>query len=156
MTGWRVGWMIGPARRRRPRRRTCSRTRRSNVANVSQRAALAAVTGDLDAVATMRQVFERRGAGPCTSSSPRSPESAASSLRAPSTASPPSRGCSDARSAGRTPTTTLELCELVLEEVGVAIVPGEAFGAPGYARLSFALADEDLVEGIERLAKLLG
>lgn len=57
--------------------------------------------------------------------------------------------------AGRTPTTTLELCELLLEEAKVAIVPGEAFGAPGYARLSFALADDQLVEGVERTTKLL-
>ena len=57
--------------------------------------------------------------------------------------------------AGRTPTTTLELCEVILEEARVAIVPGEAFGAPGYARLSFALADDALVEGVERIAKLL-
>ncbi len=57
--------------------------------------------------------------------------------------------------AGRTPRSTLELCEIILEEARVAIVPGEAFGAPGYARLSFALADEALVEGVERIAKLL-
>ena len=57
--------------------------------------------------------------------------------------------------AGRTPTNTLELCELILEEARVAIVPGEAFGAPGYARLSFALSDDALVEGVARIAKLL-
>jgi len=57
--------------------------------------------------------------------------------------------------AGRTPATTLELCEVILDEARVAIVPGEAFGAPGYARLSFALADDALVEGVERIAKLL-
>jgi aspartate/methionine/tyrosine aminotransferase len=57
---------------------------------------------------------------------------------------------------GHTPQTTLELCELLLDEAKVAIVPGEAFGAPGYARLSFALADEALVEGVERIAKFLG
>ena len=57
---------------------------------------------------------------------------------------------------GRTPATTLELCEVLLEEAKVAIVPGEAFGAPGYARLSFALGDDDLVEGVERIAESLG
>ena len=57
---------------------------------------------------------------------------------------------------GRTPATSLEFCEVLLEEAKVAIVPGEAFGAPGYARLSFALGDDDLVEGIERIAKFLG
>ena len=57
--------------------------------------------------------------------------------------------------AGRTPTTSLELSELLLDEAKVAVVPGEAFGAPGYARLSFALGDDDLVEGVERISKLL-
>ena len=76
--------------------------------------------------------------------------------RARSTASRRSRGCSDASSPAGSPTTTLELAALLLDEVQVALVPGEAFGAPGYARLSFALADDALVEGVQRIAKLLG
>ena len=63
--------------------------------------------------------------------------------------------CSAASIAGRTPRNTLELCEVLLDEAKVAIVPGEAFGAPGYARFSFALGDDDLVEGVQRIAKLL-
>jgi aspartate aminotransferase len=57
---------------------------------------------------------------------------------------------------GKAPTTTLELAELVLEEAKVAFVPGEAFGAPGCGRFSYALADDDLAEGMARLAKLFG
>jgi aspartate aminotransferase len=153
MTGWRVGWMIGP------RDVVIAATNlqshvTSNVANVSQRAALAAVSGNLDAVATMRSAFERRG---------RTMHELLSAI--------PGVGCLAPEGAfycfpsfvevlgraiaGRRPASTLELCELALDEAGVALVPGEAFGAPGYARMSFALRDEDLVEGVERLAKLL-
>jgi aspartate/methionine/tyrosine aminotransferase len=126
----------------------------SNVANVSQEAALAAVTGDLEAVATMRAAFERRGATmhELLSSIPGvtcvAPQGAFYCF-------PSFAGVLGREHAGRTPTTSLDLCDLVLDEARVAMVPGEAFGAPGYARLSFALADEDLVEGVERLAKLL-
>ncbi len=154
MTGWRVGWMIAPPDVTAAATNLQSHAT-SNVANVSQRAALAAVSGDLDAVATMRDVFARRGATMCEllSAIPgvRCLEPQGAFYCFPSFEAILGRPL-----AGRTPTSTLELCELVLEEAGVAIVPGEAFGAPGYARLSFALADEDLVEGVERLAKLLG
>jgi aspartate/methionine/tyrosine aminotransferase len=153
MTGWRVGWMIGP------RDLVAAATNlqshlTSNVTNVAQRAALAAVTGDLDAVAAMRATFERRG---------RTMHELLSAI--------PGVRCLEPQGAfycfpsfteilgrelaGRTPTSSLELCELALEEAKVAMVPGEAFGAPGYARMSFALGDEDLVEGVERLTKLL-
>jgi aspartate aminotransferase len=153
MTGWRVGWMIGP-----PDVITAAVNlqshQTSNVADVSQRAALAAVTGDLDAVAEMRAAFARRGR-----------------IMHDLLAAIPGVTCLEPQGAfycfpsfvgvlgreigGRTPQTTLELCEIILDEARVAIVPGEAFGAPGYARLSFALADEALVEGVERIAKLL-
>ena len=76
--------------------------------------------------------------------------------RARSTASRRSRACSAARSPGAGPQTTLELCEVLLDVAKVAIVPGEAFGAPGYARLSFALGDDDLGEGVRRIADVLG
>jgi aspartate aminotransferase len=153
MTGWRVGWMIGP------RDVVAAATNlqshlTSNVTNVAQRAALAAVTGDLDAVAVMRATFERRG---------RTMHELLSAIPGVECLEPqgafycfPSfRGVLGRDLAGRTPTTSLELCELALEEAKVAMVPGEAFGAPGYARMSFALGDEDLVEGLERLTKLL-
>ncbi|HEY5164425.1 MAG TPA: pyridoxal phosphate-dependent aminotransferase [Acidimicrobiia bacterium] len=153
MTGWRVGWMIGP------RDVVASATNlqshlTSNVTNVAQRAAVAALGGDLDAVATMRATFERRGRTmhELLSAIPgvRCLEPQGAFYCFPSFAQVLGREI-----AGRTPTSSLELCELALEEVKVAMVPGEAFGAPGYARMSFALGDEDLVEGVERLTKLL-
>jgi aspartate aminotransferase len=153
MTGWRVGWMIGP------RDLVAAATNlqshlTSNVTNVAQRAALAALTGDLDAVAAMRAMFERRGRTmhELLSAIPgvRCLEPQGAFYCFPSFTEVLGREL-----AGRTPTSSLELCELALEEAKVAMVPGEAFGAPGYARLSFALSDEDLVEGVERLTKLL-
>ena len=153
MTGWRVGWMIGP------RDLVAAATNlqshlTSNVANVAQRAALAALTGDLDAVAAMRATFERRGRTmhELLSAIPgvRCLEPQGAFYCFPSFTEVLGREL-----AGRTPTNSLELCELALEEAKVAMVPGEAFGAPGYARMSFALGDEDLVEGVERLTKLL-
>jgi aspartate aminotransferase len=153
MTGWRVGWMIGP-----PDLITAAVNlqshQTSNVADVSQRAALAAVSGDLGAVVEMRAAFERRGrimhdllvAIPGVSCL--EPQGAFYCF-------PSFEGVLGRKVGGRTPRTTLELCEVILEEARVAIVPGEAFGAPGYARLSFALADDALVEGVERVAKLL-
>ena len=139
--------MIGPRRRHRRPRPTCSRTRRRTSPNVAQRAALAAVSGDLDAVAEMRAAFDAARPADARAARRRSRASRASSRRARSTASRRSRACSAARSRGRTPTDTLELCEVLLDEAKVAIVPGEAFGAPGYARLSFALGDDDLGRG---------
>jgi len=154
MTGWRVGWMIGPADIVIAATNLHSHTT-SNVANVSQRAALAAVAGDLSAVADMRAAFERRG---------RTMHSMLSAIPGVTCIEPegafycfPSlTGVLGRNIAGRTPTTTLELCEVLLDEAKVALVPGEAFGAPGYARLSFALGDDDLVEGVDRIAALLG
>ncbi len=154
MTGWRVGWMIGP-----PDAMTAAINlqshQTSNVSNVAQRAALAAVSGDLTAVAEMRVAFERRGR-----------------IMHEMLAAIPGVTCIEPQGAfycfpsfegvlgrdlgGRTATNTLELCELLLDEAKVAIVPGEAFGTPGYARISFALGDDAIVEGIERIAKFLG
>jgi len=153
MTGWRVGWLIGPPDVAKAATNFQSHTT-SNVSNVAQRAALAAVAGPLDAVAVMRTAFERRG---------RTMHSMLEGIDGVSCLEPqgafycfPSfEGVLGREIAGRTPTDTLELAELVLSEVKVALVPGEAFGAPGYARLSFALSDDDLVEGVGRLAKLL-
>ncbi len=155
MTGWRVGWMVGPADIVRGATNLQSHAT-SNVANVSQRAALAALTGDQACVAEMRAAFDRRrrrvhellDAIPGVSCL--EPEGAFYAF--PSFAGVLDRPLT----GGRTAATTLELAEVVLEEAKVAIVPGEAFGAPGYARLSYALADEALEEGVNRLAKLLG
>ena len=153
MTGWRVGWMIGPPDVVKATTNFQSHTT-SNVSNVPQRAALAAVTGDLSAVEEMRTAFTRRGTTmhemlaaipgvECIE-----PQGAFYCF-------PSFEGVLGREIAGRVPTTTLELCEVFLEEALVAVVPGEAFGAPGYARLSFALGDDDLVDGIQRIAKLL-
>jgi aspartate aminotransferase len=153
MTGWRVGWMIGPRDVVTAATNLQSHLT-SNVTNVAQRAALAALTGDLDAVAAMRATFERRG---------RTMHELLSAIPGVRCLEPQGAfycfpsfiGLLGRDLAGRTPTSSLELCELALEEVKVAMVPGEAFGAPGYARMSFAIGDEELVEGVERLTKLL-
>jgi aspartate/methionine/tyrosine aminotransferase len=126
----------------------------SNVANVSQRAALAAVEGDLGAVAMMRDAFARRGRvmhemlAAIPGVTCLEPQGAFYCF-------PSFAGVLDHELAGRRPQTTLELCEVLLEEAKVAIVPGEAFGAPGYARLSFALGDDALAEGVRRIAKVV-
>ncbi|MER3453067.1 MAG: aspartate aminotransferase [Acidimicrobiia bacterium] len=126
----------------------------SNVANVSQVAALAALTGDLAAVAGMRAAFDRRRRRMHRLLSEASGVSCVEPQGA-FYAFPSFAGVLGRPLRGRVPASTLELAELLLEEVGVAIVPGEAFGAPGYARLSYALADEDLLEGVTRIIKLL-
>lgn len=153
MTGWRVGWMIGP-------RDVIAATTNlqshatSNVGNVSQRAALAAVSGDLSAVADMRAAFDRRG-----QSMHRMLESIPGvTCMEPQGAFycfPNFEGVLGREVGGRVVSTTLELCEVLLETAKVALVPGEAFGAPGYARLSFALGDDDLGEGVGRIAQAL-
>jgi aspartate/methionine/tyrosine aminotransferase len=126
----------------------------SNVNNVAQAAALEAVSGSLDAVATMRDAFDRRrrtmhkmlnGIDGVTCGEP----------QGAFYAFPNMQGLLNRPLGGQTATTTMELAALLLDEVSVAIVPGEAFGAPGYARFSFALSDEDLVEGLERIAALV-
>jgi aspartate/methionine/tyrosine aminotransferase len=153
MTGWRVGWMVGPPDVIAAAANLQSHAT-ANVANVSLAAALAAVSGDLAAVAEMRAAFDRRGTTmhELLSAIPGvecvAPEGAFYCF-------PSFEGVLGRTIAGRAPATSLDLCELLLEEAGVAIVPGEAFGAPGYARLSFALGDDDLVEGVQRIAKLL-
>ncbi|MDQ4071062.1 MAG: pyridoxal phosphate-dependent aminotransferase [Actinomycetota bacterium] len=153
MTGWRVGWMVGPPDVIAAAANLQSHAT-SNVANVSQAAALAALTGDQSCVATMREAFDRRrrrmhallAAIPAVTCL--EPEGAFYAF-------PALGGVLGRDVAGRQPSTTLELAEVVLEEAKVAIVPGEAFGAPGYARLSYALGDDALEEGVTRLAKLL-
>ena len=153
MTGWRVGWMAGPADVIGAAANLQSHMT-SNVANVSQRAALAAVTGDLAAVHEMRSVYDRRRRrmldllGQIPGVSCPEPEGAFYAF-------PSFKGVLGREIAGRTPQTTLELAEVILDEARVAIVPGEAFGTPGYVRLSYALGDDDLEEGIARIAKLL-
>ncbi|TML63537.1 MAG: aminotransferase class I/II-fold pyridoxal phosphate-dependent enzyme, partial [Actinobacteria bacterium] len=153
MTGWRVGWMIAPPDVTVAATNLQSHST-SNVANVSQVAALAGVSGDLSAVAMMRAAFDRRR---------RRMHELLNEIPGVSCVEPqgafycfPSfAGVVGREIRGRRAGTTLELAGLVLDEVGVAIVPGEAFGAAGYGRLSYALGDDDLVEGVTRMGKLL-
>jgi aspartate aminotransferase len=153
MTGWRVGWMIGPTDVIAAATNFQSHAT-SNVCNVAQRAALAAVAGDLVAVGEMRNAFHRRGrtmhqllSGIDGVYCPE-PEGAFYCF-------PSFKGVLGRDIRGHRPATTLELAEVLLNEAKVAAVPGEAFGAPGYLRFSFALGDDDLGEGIGRVADLL-
>ena len=152
MTGWRVGWIIAPHDIAKAAS-TLQSHQTSNVSNVSQRAALAAVSGPLDDVARMREAFDRRRQVVFSMLS----ETQGVSLLEPQGAFyafPSFEGVLGRSLRGRTPKTTLDLAEILLEEVHVALVPGEAFGAPGYARISFALGDEELEEGIQRVMDL--
>ena len=152
MTGWRVGWMIGPKDVMKAAINFQSHTT-SNVSNVAQIAALEAVSGDLSAVVMMRESFERRGtlmhkmltAIPGVTCM--EPQGAFYCF-------PNVRGLLGRDIGGRTASNSMELADLVLDVAKVAFVPGEAFGAPGYARFSFALGDDDLVEGMNRLTAL--
>ncbi|HEY3485643.1 MAG TPA: pyridoxal phosphate-dependent aminotransferase [Ilumatobacteraceae bacterium] len=153
MTGWRVGWLIAPDDVAKAAANFQSHAT-SNVANVSQRAALAAVSGGLEDVAMMRDAFARRGAtmhrmlNAIDGVNCIEPEGAFYCF-------PNVSGLLNREILGHTATTSLELADLVLSEAKVAFVPGEAFGAPGYARFSFALGDDDMVEGITRIANLV-
>ncbi len=154
MTGWRVGWMVGPSDVIAAAANLQSHTT-SNVCNVAQRAALAAVSGDLDAVAVMRATYDRRRRTIVSMLNDipgvRCPEPEGAFYAFPSL-----EGLIGRRLLGRTASSSMELAALVLDEAKVAFVPGEAFGAPGYGRFSYALGDDALVEGITRLAKLVG
>jgi aspartate aminotransferase len=156
MTGWRVGWLIGPGDVVKAASNLQSHST-SNVCNVAQRAALAAVTGPLSDVEEMRAVYDRRRRAIVAALSELPgvlcPEPEGAFYAFPSFAG----ALGQPRGPGRrTPSTTLELAEMVLEEAKVAFVPGEAFGAAGCGRFSYALADEDLAEGMTRLAKFFG
>lgn len=153
MTGWRVGWMIGPTDVIKAATSFQSHLT-SNVNNVAQCAALAAVSGSLDAVHTMREAFDRRR------------RTMVDMLRSidgfevPTPkgafyAYPSVEGILGREIRGVVPTTSAELADLILNEVEVAVVPGEAFGPSGFIRLSYALSDSDLVEGVGRIQDLL-
>jgi len=154
MTGWRVGWMIGPKDVIKAATNLQSH-QTSNVCNVAQRAALAAVSGDLSAVDEMKKAFDRRRRTMVRMLNEipgvECPEPTGAFYAYPSV-----KGVLGKEINGRTASTSAELADLILDEVEVAVVPGEAFGAPGYLRLSYALGDDDLAEGLGRIAKLLG
>ncbi|MEW6898418.1 pyridoxal phosphate-dependent aminotransferase [Trueperella pyogenes] len=152
MTGWRVGWMQGPADVMKKVANFQSHIT-SNVNNVAQRAAIAALTGEQGVVADMKEAFDRRR------------RTLVSMLREingfvvpePTGAFyvfPNVQALLGKEINGRVAHSSAELAELILEEAEVAVVPGEAFGAPGYIRLGYALGDEDLVEGVKRLQRL--
>jgi aspartate aminotransferase len=153
MTGWRVGWMIGPRDVVKAAANLQSHLT-SNVNNVAQRAAIAALSGDLSAVARMREAFDRRRQTIVRMLNEipgvECPEPTGAFYAYPSV-----KALLGKEVAGRTPSTSAELAEVILDEAEVAVVPGEAFGAPGYLRLSYALGDDDLVEGVTRIQKLL-
>jgi aspartate/methionine/tyrosine aminotransferase len=154
MTGWRVGWMIGPADVIKAAGNLQSHAT-SNVCNVAQQAALAAVSGDLSAVAVMREAFGRRKAT-MTRMLNEIPGVICPEPQGAFYCYPSVKGLLGRDIAGRTATTSAELAELLLDEAEIAVVPGEAFGTPGYFRLSCALGDADLEEGLTRMAKLIG
>jgi len=153
MTGWRVGWLIGPPAVVAAATNLQSHVT-SNVANVSQAAALCAVTGDLSAVQEMRGAFDRRRRA-IVGMLRAIPGIECPEPQGAFYAYPSVRGLLGRPIRGRTATTSAELATLLLEEAEVAVVPGEAFGTPGYLRLSYALGDDDLAEGIKRIAALV-
>jgi aspartate/methionine/tyrosine aminotransferase len=153
MTGWRVGWMIAPDEVAGAAGRLQSHLS-SNVNNVAQAAALEAVTGTLDASAAMRVAFDRRR---LTMLEMLRSIDGVTCLEPQGAfyAFPNMKQLLGTTVGGRVVNSTLDLAAVILDEANVAIVPGEAFGAPGYARLSFALSDEDLAEGLGRIRNLV-
>jgi aspartate/methionine/tyrosine aminotransferase len=153
MTGWRVGWLAGPADVVKAATNLQSHAT-SNVSNVAQAAALAAVSGDLSAVVEMRAAFDRRRQTIVRMLNEipgvECPEPKGAFYAYPSV-----KGVLGKEIRGRAVHSSAELAALILDEVEVAVVPGEAFGPSGYLRLSYALGDDDLVEGISRIGKLL-
>ncbi|WP_035800785.1 pyridoxal phosphate-dependent aminotransferase [Kitasatospora mediocidica] len=154
MTGWRVGWLIGPKDVVAAATNLQSHAT-SNVSNVAQQAALSAVSGDLTAVDEMRTAFDRRRQTIVRMLNEIDgvlcPEPEGAFYVYPSV-----KGLLGKEIRGRRPKTSAELATLILDEAEVAVVPGEAFGTPGYLRLSYALGDADLAEGAARMQKLLG
>jgi aspartate aminotransferase len=154
MTGWRVGWMLGPSDIIKAATNLQSHAT-SNVANVSQIAALAAVSGDLTAVDEMKVAFDRRRKlivnmlNEIPGVDCPTPEGAFYVY-------PSVKGLLGKEFRGKRPDSSSELAALILDEVEVAVVPGEAFGTPGYLRLSYATSDQNISEGVERMANLLG
>ncbi|HEY7488031.1 MAG TPA: pyridoxal phosphate-dependent aminotransferase [Streptosporangiaceae bacterium] len=153
MTGWRVGWLIGPHDVVKAAQNLQSHAT-SNVCNIAQAAALAAVSGDLSAVAEMRTAFDRRRQTIVRMLN-EIPGVVCPEPKGAFYAYPSVKALLGKELRGRRPRTSVELAEVILEEAEVALVPGEAFGTPGYFRLSYALGDEDLAEGVGRVAKLL-
>ncbi len=154
MTGWRVGWMVGPKDVVKAATNLQSHLS-SNVNNVAQAAALAALEGPMDEVAEMREAFDRRRRNIVEGLN------AIEGVNCPVPtgafyAYPDVTALLGREFDGVAPHTSAELAELILEKAEVAVVPGEAFGPSGYLRLSYALGDDDLAEGLRRLQDFLG
>ena len=155
MTGWRIGWMIGPSDVMKAAINFQSHST-SNVSNVSQRASIEAVSGDLSAVAMMRDAFARRAVtmhrmlNEIPGVTAIKPQGAFYCYPNFTTLLGRPLGPN-----GTVSNNTLELADVILGEAKVAFVPGEAFGTPGYARFSFAMAEDDMEEGIRRIAKFV-
>ncbi|WP_354501052.1 pyridoxal phosphate-dependent aminotransferase [Mycetocola sp. 2940] len=154
MTGWRVGWTVGPASVIKALANLQSHLS-GNVNNIAQRAAVAALTGPQDDVAAMREAFDRRRGLIVSELNKiegfRTPTPEGAFYVYPDVSALLGREW-----GGVTPTTSLELADLILDQAEVATVPGEAFGPSGYLRFSYALGDEPLLEGVQRLQKLFG
>ena len=153
MTGWRVGWLVGPNDVVKAATNLQSHLT-SNVANVSQRAAIAALTGDLSAVAAMRTAFDRRRTT-MVGLLRQIDGVVVPTPKGAFYAYPSVEGVLGRTIRGVTPTTSAELAALILDQAEVAVVPGEAFGPSGFLRLSYALGDDDLAEGVGRIVSLL-
>jgi aspartate aminotransferase len=152
MTGWRVGWMVGPKDAIKLAANLQSHLS-SNVNNIAQRAALAALTGSQTEAEEFRLAFDRRRKLIVGELAKIDGVTVPNPLGA-FYVYPDVQGLLGREWRGKTPTTSLELADLILEEVEVAVVPGEAFGPSGYLRLSYALGDEPLLEGVRRLQEL--
>jgi aspartate/methionine/tyrosine aminotransferase len=153
MTGWRVGWMIGPKDAIKAATNLQSHLT-SNVSNVSQRAAIAAVSGNLDEVHKMGEAFNRRRKL-IVDLLNEVPGFTCPTPQGAFYVYPSVKGALGKTIRGKVANTSAELATIILEEVEVAAVPGEAFGPSGYLRFSYATSDEDIVEGIGRIKKLL-
>ncbi len=154
MTGWRVGWMIGPPDVIKAATNLQSHST-SNVANISQIAAVAALSGDLAAVDEMKIAFDRRRKL-ITRMLDAIPGVTCPLPEGAFYVYPSVKGLIGKTIRGKEITTSADLADVILDEVEVAVVPGEAFGTPGYLRLSYAIGDDDIVEGVTRMAALLG
>ena len=156
MTGWRVGWMVAPAAVSKAAGKLQGHMT-SNVANVSQRAALAAIQGPMDAVETMGRAFalRRKSIMVALNQVPgvECPEPKGAFYAFPDVTGLLNRPLGP---HGTTSRTSSDLAAAILEETHVAAVPGEAFGAPGHLRFSYALSDQDLAEGMRRFQAWIG
>jgi aspartate aminotransferase len=152
MTGWRLGWMIAPDDAAKAAGNLQSHLT-SNVSNISQRAAIAAITGDQEPIQKMLAAFDRRRKLAVAELN-KIPGMMTPNPEGAFYVYPDVSGLLGKTWAGKQITSSLELADMILEQAEVALVPGEAFGPSGYLRLSYALSDDQLLEGIQRMQKL--